>query len=210
MTKVDDYYDGLETWQDELRELRRIVLDLGLTEALKWRQPCYADNGSNVLILSCFKDAATVNFFKGSLLSDPAKVLVVPGENTVGGRFMRFTSVADIRKHEARIRAYVAEAVENERAGKTVDRSKRKELDNPEEMDAIFNDDPAFATAWDALTPGRQRGFLLQFTAAKRSATRTSRVLAARERVMAGKGPNDCICGHSKKMPRCDGSHKHH
>lgn len=204
---VETFFETASTWQAELRALRRILLDLGLEERLRWRQPCYAADGDNIAILGQRKTGCEVAFFRGALLSDPAGVLIMPGPNTRTGRLMRFTSVAEIQAQETQIRIFVAESIAHRQAGTTI-KPAETPTDLLAELVQCFEDDPALEAAFAALTPGRQRGYLLLFEGAKQSATRTKRILAARDRIMQGKGRHDCICGLSKKMPRCDGSHR--
>ena len=206
---VDAYFETAESWQAELRALRRILLDLDLDEALKWRQPCYAAEGDNIAIIGGRKASCVVTFFRGALLTDPDGVLVAPGPNSRSGRLLSFTSVAEVHAAEPRIRAFVAESIAHRQAGTTIEPVKLVAEDWPVELVQAFSDDPEMEAAFQALTPGRQRGFLLLFNGAKQSATRTRRILEARARIMLGMGRHDCICGRSKKMPRCDGSHQH-
>lgn len=205
---VDAYFETAESWQPELRELRRILLDLDLEEALKWRQPCYAAEGDNIAIIGRRKAGCVITFFRGALLADPDGVLLSPGPNSRSGRLLSFTSVAEIRAAEDQIRAFVAESIVHRQAGTTIEPVKVDDGDWPDELVQVFEDDPEMEEAFTGLTPGRQRGFLLHFNGAKQSETRTRRILEARERIMLGKGRHDCICGRSKKFPRCDGSHQ--
>ncbi len=205
---ADEWYFGVSQWKPELARLREIVLDIGFEESVKWFQPCYSVDGRNVVIVSAIKQAATLNFFQGALLDDPGGRLVVPGENTHAGRYLQYASVDDINADEAVIRAFLHTAMENERAGKRVPEADKPETPVPAELTEVLENDPPMAAAFAALTPGRQRAYALFINQAKKSETRTSRALGYRDRILAGKGPNDCICGLSKKMPGCDGSHK--
>ena len=206
--QVDMYLKTAKRWRKELWKLRAIVLKAGLTEEWKWRAPCYTHQGSNVVILGDFKEFCTVSFFKGGLLKDPHNVLVKPGENTRAARMIRLTSVEEIEELEPIIIAYLHEAIAVEEAGLQVDFSKGREVEIPAELQTKFDEHPKFETAFDALTPGRQRAYLLHFSSAKQSQTRTTRIEKYIPRILNGKGINDCVCGHSKRMPACDGSHK--
>jgi uncharacterized protein YdeI (YjbR/CyaY-like superfamily) len=207
--KVDDFILKAEKWQNEMSTLRNIVLECGLAEELKWRQPCYSYNKSNVLIISAFKDHCVLSFLKGVLLKDTEGILVSPGENSQSVKFAKFTSMDQILKLEKTLKAYIFEAIEAEKSGIKIEKPKSTKLTFPEELHAKFNENKAFKVAFESLTPGRQRGYNMFFTAAKQSKTRIDRIEKYRERIMNGKGINDCVCGHSKKMPNCDGSHKY-
>lgn len=202
------YLNDTAAWRAELERLRNILLACGLSEALKWRQPCYSINGGNVAIIGTLKDCCTIGFFKGTLLSDPEGLLEKPGENTQAARRIKFTSVAEIDEQEPVLTALIREAIDNEEQGKVVEKPANKSLDLPEELQAEFDVDPSFQKAWEKLTPGRQRAYVMHFSSAKQSATRTSRIHKVIPRIMDGYGMNDCTCGHSKRMPGCDGSHK--
>lgn len=207
--KVDEYLNKTKKWRQELSALRMILLDCQLTEALKWRAPCYTFDGKNVALLSRLKECCTLSFPKGALLKDTPGLLSKPGENTRAARVIRFTCVDEIDELETILRAYVYEAVELEKSGRKVDFNQRRELALCDELQTKFEKDPAFKAAFEALTPGRQRGYLLHFSGAKQSKTRTSRIEACEHKILAGKGFHDCVCGLSKRRPRCDGSHKH-
>lgn len=180
----------VNSWPEELKLLRRIVLDCGLTEEFKWKQPCYTWNGNNVLLVTAFKEYVAVAFFKGSLLKDTNNLLAKPGENSQAARQFRFTNVADIRKLEAEIKAYIYEAIEVEKAGLKV--SFKKEAEPlPEELLIKFSEMPELKAAFEALTPGRQRGYLLFFSAPKQSKTRETRIEKHIPDILNGKGIND-------------------
>ncbi len=206
--KVDAYIDALAEWQEELKHLRAIVGDCGMVEDFKWMHPCYTFQGKNVVIIHEFKGYCAIMFTKGSLLKDDAGVLLKITENVQGARQMRFHSVTEVVESEKLIKQYIFEAIEVEKAGLKVEMKKTSDYDVPAELETYFADDPDYKVAFDQLTPGRQRGYLLHFAQPKQSATRTSRIEKSRDRVFAGKGIHDCICGLSKRMPRCDGSHK--
>ncbi len=205
--KVDDHIAHAKKWQPELKALRRILLDTALTEDFKWDHPCYTYEGSNLILLQGFKDYCSLSFCQGSVLKDPHGILRKPGEHSQAMRLIPFTSVRAVTDLKAVLHAYLEEAIAAEKAGvKPVFKSTPEPV--PEELEAKLNRNPALEEAFAALTPGRQRAYLLHFNAAKQSATRVSRIEACTPRILAGKGIHDCICGHSKKMPVCDGSHK--
>lgn len=177
-------------WTAELVQLRRISLACGLTEELKWSQPCYTYDGANVLIVSALKECSVLGFFKGALLRDEAGLLSKPGENSQAVRQFRFTGVAEILDLEALIKAYIFEAIEIEKKGLKV---KLKETPEPipDELAAKFAEVPALQTAFEALTAGRQRGYILYFSKPKQSKTRTSRIEKYMDKIFEGKGFHD-------------------
>ena len=205
---ADKYFLDAPQWKEELSQLRKIVLGTQLTEMIKWGVPCYVFQESNVVLLGAFKVFCSISFFKGSLMGDPNGILLKPGENSQIARMIKFTHLDQIRELEPIIRAYIFEAIEIEKTGAKHIVVKSAELVFPEELLQILDKDDAFKTAFTALTPGRQRGYNLFFTAAKQPATRISRIEKYRQQILDGKGINDCTCGLSKKMPSCDGSHK--
>lgn len=205
---VDDYLKKVKNWNEELTVLRSIVLESGLVEELKWRNPCYTFEGKNIVIIGGFKEFCVLSFFKGILLSDSDKILKQQGENTQSTRIIPFTSVSEILLQKHTILAYIYEAVEIERQGLQVEFKKTTESDFPIELENKFDEIPDFKEAFLALTPGRQRAYLLYFKTPVQSKTRDSRIDSCLLRIFYGKGINDCVCGLSKKMPSCDGSHK--
>ena len=205
---IEEYFNNLDTWQKEIGLFRRILLDCGLNEELKWKQPCYTYKQKNIAIIANFKSYCSIGFFKGALLKDEHKILSKPGDNSQAVRQARFTNIEDILKNESVLKSYIFEAIEVEKAGLQVSFNESKNLDFPEELEILLEDNTEFKNAFEALTPGRQRGYILFFSAAKQSSTRIDRIEKYRSRIMQGKGINDCVCGHSKKMPGCDGSHK--
>lgn len=207
--KIDEFLEKSTKWQEELKKLRAIVLECGLTEELKWGQPCYTFNNTNVLLLGGFKDYCFISFLKGALLHDSENILRKPGENTQFGRIASFTEVRQITALTQTLKAYIYEAIEVEKAGLKVAPESKAELVFPDELLQKFESDPALKAAFEALTHGRQRAYIIYFTGAKSSKARTSRIESYTERIMNGKGFNDCICGLSKRMPNCDGSHKY-
>ncbi|QGJ71065.1 Bacteriocin-protection, YdeI/OmpD-Associated family protein [Planctomycetales bacterium 10988] len=206
--QVDAYIENAKRWQEELKTLRTILLDTPLTEAFKWRIPCYTFQNSNLVNFTALKDSCTLSFFKGALLKDPKGILEKPGNHSQSFRVIRFTSVQEILKVEPFIKEYIHEAIEAEKAGLKIEIDKSRELEPPEELLATFKESPDLKEAFHALTPGRQRGYVLFFSSAKQSKTRQTRIEKYRQQILDGKGINDCTCGLSKKMPACDGSHK--
>ncbi len=204
---VDTFISKVKRFKPELELLRAILLECGLTEELKWHQPCYTFAGTNIIIISEFKDHCVISFLKGVLLSDTEKLLVSPGGNSQSVRFMKFTSVDRIIELEVVIKRYIFEAIEIEKAGLKVEL--KSDHPRPEELIAQFEIDPEIKKTFEALTPGRQRAYNMHFADAKQSATRIARIEKFRPRILNGKGMNDCVCGMSKRMPSCDGSHKY-
>lgn len=205
--EIEEFYAGLETWRDEAAALRSIVLDLGFDETWKWRQPCYVYAATNVVMVAPFKNHCDLAFFAGVLLDDPDGLLTSPGEDSQSARQFRFTSLEEIDRHEHAIRRLLNDAKEHAAAGTKVEFAARDELELPAELIARFADVDGLEEAFHSLTPGRQRGFVLHIRGAKQSATRSKRVEGHIDRILAGKGIHDCICGRSGRMPRCDGSH---
>ena len=181
----------VHNWQSELKLLRRLVLNCGLTEERKWGVPCYTHNSHNILILAAFKDNCTLSFFKGALLNDEQGILEKPGENSQAGRVLRFTQVDQIIKLEDVLKAYIYEAVEVEKAGLEVKMKKTSEFDMPEELQDKLDEDTEFKTAFEALTPGRQRGYMLHISQAKQSKTRLARIEKSIPKIFDGKGYNE-------------------
>jgi uncharacterized protein YdeI (YjbR/CyaY-like superfamily) len=206
--KVDEYLGKAKKWQDELVKLREIVLDCQLVEELKWKVPCYTINGKNIVLIHAFKEYCALLFMKGSLLNDSKNILFQQTDNVQSGRQIRFTNIQEIIDLEADLKAYIFEAIEVEKAGLKVEYKKTEDFEMPEEFQIVLNENQAVKSAFEALTPGRQKGYLLHFSGAKQSATRCSRIENSIDRILKGKGLNDCTCGLSKRMPNCDGSHK--
>lgn len=206
--KVDEFLSRVTSWQSEYKKMRAITLDCGLMEEFKWKVPCYTYKGKNILIVHGFKDYCAFNFFKGALLSDPEKLLVQQTENVQAGRQIRFKNLQEIIDSEASIKTYIFEAIEVEKAGLKVNKLETKHLDYCEELQCKIDSDDVFKTAFEALTPGRQRGYNLHFSQAKQAKTRITRIENCTSKILQGKGFNDCTCGLSKRMPNCDGSHK--
>ncbi len=175
-----------ERWQAEIAELKKILSGFDLQEERKWGKPCYTMDGKNVVIIQGFKDYCAVGFFQGALLKDPKKLMVQLGQ-VQAGRVMKFTSAREIAAKAATIKAYLREAVAAAKAGLKVE-TKPRAFPLPEELKAKFRSDPKFKRAFEALTPGRQRGYLYHFTGAKQSATRTARIEKAMPAIFAGRG----------------------
>ncbi len=178
-------------WTAPLIELRRIVLSGGFTEERKWGMPTYTWNGKNVIILAAFKENCVISFLKGALLTDPKNLLVVPGENSQSTRFIRFTDIKQVLKLETAIKTFLKEAKLIEESGKKVITKKADEMEIPDELNTAFKKQPSLKKAFYALTPGRQRGYILHFTGAKQSATRVSRIEKCVPRILEGKGIQD-------------------
>jgi uncharacterized protein YdeI (YjbR/CyaY-like superfamily) len=177
-------------WTEELKKLRTIVLNCGLTEELKWGVPCYTLQNKNVVLVTAFKEFCALSFFKGSLLSDANRILEKPGENSQATRLIKFTSVQEIVELETVLKAYVLEAIEVEKAGLKVDFKKNPEP-IPEELQQKLDEDPFFKTAFEALTPGRQRGYILHFSQPKQSKTRVARIEKCIPKILNGEGLHD-------------------
>lgn len=178
------------TWNEELHVLRDIILTTGVSEERKWGVPCYTDNRKNIILLSALKDSATISFLKGSLIDDVHGMLISPGKNSQSARYMKFTSVKEIKKSKTIILDYLYQALAIERKGTKVE-FKKEDDPIPEELSDAFNSHPALKTAFYALTPGRRRGYLLYFNQAKQSATRVSRIQKYIPVILDGKGIHD-------------------
>ena len=189
--KVDWFFTKAEKWQEEFEKLRAIILDCGLTEELKWGCPCYTFQKRNIVLIHGFKEYCALLFFKGALLNDAHGVLVQQTKNVQAARQIRFTNVRQIVKMERILKAYIYEAIEVEKAGLKVNLKKTKEFKIPEEFQKTLDRIPALKTAFKALTPGRQRGYILYFSAPKQAKTRESRVEKCMQQILNGKGLND-------------------
>lgn len=189
--EVDFYFSKAKKWQEELEELRMIILDCQLTEELKWGVPCYTFQKSNIVLIHVFKKYCAVLFFKGALLNDPIGILVQQTENVQAARQIRFTDVEEIVEMEPVLKAYIHEAIEVEKAGLEVPFKKTAEFNIPEEFQKKLDETPTLKTAFESLTPGRQRAYILYFSAAKQSKTRESRVEKYIPQILNGKGLND-------------------
>lgn len=189
--KVDFYFIKAKKWQEELERLRVIALDCQLNEELKWGVPCYTFQKSNIVLIHAFKDYCAYLFFKGALLKNTKGILIQQTENVQAARQIRFSSVKEIVKMEKTLKAYIYEAIEVEKAGLKVNLKKTTEFKMPEEFKNKLDKSPALKTAFYALTPGRQRGYLLYFSAAKQSKTRESRIEKYTKQILSGKGLDD-------------------
>jgi len=205
---ADAYFSALETWGDELNELRSYLLDSNLEECIKWKQACYTWNGKNIAIIGAFKNYCVLSFFKGSLLKDEQGVLEFAGENSRSAKIIRFKSLPEVKRHQSIIATFIQEAIMIEEMGLKVVPLESESLQFPEELLKRFEEHPSLKQSFLALTPGRQRAYCIHFASAKNESTRFSRIEKATPRILQGKGMNDCICGLSKRMPACDGSHK--
>jgi uncharacterized protein YdeI (YjbR/CyaY-like superfamily) len=188
---VDGYLRKNKKWQKELQALRTIILGSELTEEVKWRVPCYTLQNSNVILLGAFKDYCGLTFVKGALLKDAMGILKLPGENTQSARLIRFTNVREIAELESTLKAYIDEAIAAVQAGLKVRFKKITEHKVPEELQKKLDEIPALKTAFAALTPGRQRAYLLYFSGAKQAKTRESRINRCLQRILKGKGLDD-------------------
>ena len=207
--EVNELFEDAPRWNPELNFLRALVLQAPLVEEVKWGQPCYTHEGRNIAILGGFKNYFVLSLMKGALIPDPQGLLSKPGPNSVEGRWMKFTSMAGVEAAAPYVLDYLLAAIEAEQQGLRIDKP-ANEFAVPAELEAAYEVTPGLREAFEALTVGRQRAYLMFFTAAKQSATVTARIEKFTLRILRRKGMNDCVCGHSKKMPGCDGSHKNY
>ncbi|MDC7720810.1 YdeI family protein [Priestia megaterium] len=189
--KVDEFLTKAKKWKEEYETLRKIVLDCELTEDFKWMNPCYTFEKKNIVLMHGFKEYCALLFPKGSLLQDSHGILIQQTENVQGARQIRFTNVQEIVEKEAVLKAYIYEAIEVEKAGLKVKAKKPEELIIPDELQHKFDEIPALKDAFTTLTPGRQRAYILHFSAAKQSKTRESRIEKCVPNILNGKGLND-------------------
>jgi uncharacterized protein YdeI (YjbR/CyaY-like superfamily) len=189
--KVDAFLGRQEKWRGELEKLREILLASGLTEDLKWGQPCYALDGKNVALIHGFKEYCAILFHKGSLLRDPEGVLIQQTKNVQAARQIRFTSVREVTRLARTVKAYIREAIEIERAGLRVQFKKLEDLERPVELESRLAANARFRAAFAGLTPGRQRAYIFHFSQAKLSTTRAARVEKHVPRILAGLGLDD-------------------
>ncbi|WDL95834.1 YdeI/OmpD-associated family protein [Alicyclobacillus sp. ALC3] len=189
--KVDEFLRKSKTWRTEYETLRKIALDSGLTEEFKWMHPCYTFENKNVVLIHGFKDYCALLFHKGALMQDPAGILIQQTENVQAARQIRFTNIQEITDMEDILTAYIAEAVAVEKSGLTVNLKKTAEFTVPQELNDKFAEMPALKAAFETLTPGRQRAYILYFSQPKQSQTRVSRVEKCVPRILEGKGLND-------------------
>lgn len=189
--QVDAYLSKAKKWQKEMEKLRRVLLGSHLTEELKWGKPCYTFQATNIVIILPLKEYCALLFCKGALLKDAHGILVKAGENTQAARHIRFTHLREIVEVETILKTYIQQAMEVEKAGLKVNYKKITEFKVPEELQKKLDEIPALKIAFKALTPGRQRGYLLYFSAAKQSTTRESRVEKCMPQILKGKGLHD-------------------
>jgi uncharacterized protein YdeI (YjbR/CyaY-like superfamily) len=189
--KVDVFLSKAQKWQEEFENLRTIVLDCGLTEDFKWMHPCYTFQNRNIVIIHGFKEYCALLFIQGALLHDTHGILIQQTENVQAGRQIRFTNVQEIVEMEPILKAYIYEAIKVEKAGLKVELKKISEYSIPEEFQHKLDEIPALKTAFDALTPGRQRAYIFYFSQPKQSKTRESRVEKCMQQILNGKGLND-------------------
>lgn len=189
--KVDWYFDKAKKWQEETRKLRLLVLECGLTEELKWGVPCYQFQKSNIVLIHTFKEYCALLFFKGALLNDANGILIQQTENVQAARQIRFTNLSEIIETEPIVKAYVYEAIEVEKAGLQVNFKKTAEFSIPEEFKKKLDEESALKTAFNVLTPGRQKAYILHFSAAKQAKTREARIEKCMQQILAGKGLDD-------------------
>ncbi len=189
--KVDFFFSKGRQWQEEFEKLRTIILDCGLTEELKWGVPCYTLQKSNIVLIHGFKEYCAILFTKGALLKDVHGLLIQQTENVQAARQIRFTHVREIIKMEPKLKAYILEAIEVEKAGLKVNYKKATEFTIPEEFINKLEEVPGLQDAFEALTPGRQRGYILYFSAPKQSKTRETRIEKTMPQILNGKGLND-------------------
>jgi uncharacterized protein YdeI (YjbR/CyaY-like superfamily) len=189
--KVDEFLSKAEKWKEEYEKLRNIVLDCELTEEFKWMHPCYTLEKKNIVLIHGFKEYCALLFHKGALLKDTHGILIQQTENVQAARQIRFTNVQEIVEMETILKAYINEAVDVEKAGLEVSFKETKQYIIPEELQNKFNEIPALKTAFEALTPGRQRAYILHFSGPKQSKTRESRIEKYMKQILNGKGLND-------------------
>jgi uncharacterized protein YdeI (YjbR/CyaY-like superfamily) len=202
---VTKFISSAKLWKKELLAIREILLETELIEEFKWASPCYTLDNKNIVILAPFKDYFALGFFNGANLTDPKGLLVKPGEHTRFGRQLRLENVPDIIKKRSIIKKFIKESISTE--AHTTKKSEVAPAIVVEELNSIFKKNTTFQKAFESLTPGRQRGYLIYFSGAKQTETRIARIKKYTNQIMCGKGLTDCTCGLSKRMPNCDGSH---
>lgn len=189
--KVDAFLERETRWKEEFTLLRSIISDFDLTEELKWGQPTYTLNGKNIVLMHGFKDYCAILFVKGALLEDPKGILIRQTENVQAGRQVRFKDLETIVSLKNDLKDYIQAAIDNEKAGKEIEFKKVQEFPMPEELTERFYDRPDLKTAFYALTPGRQRAYLLYFAQAKQATTRVARIEKYTDKILEGKGLDD-------------------
>ena len=205
---VTQYIANAKLWKEELLAIRKILLETELAEDYKWSTPCYTHNNKNIVIIAPFKEYFALAFFNGAAISDSGKLLIKAGANTQSGRQLRFKDSKEILNQKAIIKKYIKEAISIQSTNIVETTKPAVPLVEVEELNTIFKTDLVFKKAFLALTPGKQRGYLIYFSGAKQAETRLTRIEKYRDRILAGIGITDCTCGLSKRMPSCDGSHK--
>ncbi|MCW7483132.1 YdeI/OmpD-associated family protein [Leptospira kanakyensis] len=189
--KIDYYFQELKSWKKEFEILRSIAMGSKLAEEIKWGQPCYTLNGQNIFLIHGFKDYCAILFFKGALLKDPKNILIQQTKNVQSARQIRFQNVSEIKKLKTIIKSYIKEALQIEESGKKVKMKKTTEFEVVEEFLRRMEQNPKLQTAFESLTPGRQRAYLLHFSGAKKSETREERISKHEKNILNGKGLND-------------------
>lgn len=189
--KADRFFEKDQKWQLEMETLREIVLECDLEEEIKWMHPCYTYQNNNIVLIHSFKDYCALLFFKGVLMKDPAQLLIQQTENVQDRRQLRFIHLEEIIQNRTLIKAYILEAIEIEKAGLKVEYKPTSEFTMPEEFKELLDSDEAIKTAFERLTPGRQRGYLLHFSSAKQAKTRIARIEKYLPKIMEGKGMED-------------------
>ncbi|WFR59035.1 YdeI family protein [Anaerocolumna sp. AGMB13025] len=189
--KVDEFITKTQKWQEEFMKLREIVLSCPLNEEIKWGKPCYSYQKENIVLIHGFKDYCALLFIKGVLLKDPKGLLIQQTEHVQAGRQLRFSNVFEIESMESDIKSFIKEAIEAEKSGQEVELKKTSEYTIPEEFQNKLSKDPSLKTAFEKLTPGRQRAYLLYFSTPKQAKTRESRIEKYIPQILTGKGLND-------------------
>jgi uncharacterized protein YdeI (YjbR/CyaY-like superfamily) len=189
--KAEFFFKKAGKWEDATRALRTIVLGCGLAEEVKWGCPCYASDGANIVLIHAFKEYCALLFFKGALLKDPKGILIQQTQNVQAARQIRFTGAGEVGKRASAVKAYIREAIEAEKAGLKVELKPTSAFEMPDEFRIRLEKLPALRTAFESLTPGRQRGYLLHFSSAKQAKTREARVEKCIPRILDGMGLDD-------------------
>jgi uncharacterized protein YdeI (YjbR/CyaY-like superfamily) len=190
-SQVDEYIQNASQWKEEMKALRKIFLECGFSEVIKWGAPCYMYGKTNIVIMREFKECCVLILCKGSFLSDPKGILIKPGENTQAGRQIRFTNLKEIDELKTTLIAYMQESIEIEKAGLKIDTKLKSEIEIPEEFQEALNLNYTLKSAFEALTPGRQRAYLMHFSAPKQSKTKIARIEKWKDQILQGKGMND-------------------
>jgi len=181
----------VNSWRHIMVELRKLLLECELTEEIKWSIPCYTFNDGNIVLLTAFKEYCALSFFKGSLMKDEAGLLISQTKNVQGTRQLRFTAIEEVSNNTVLLKAYIKEAIELEKSGAEIETKKVSEYEIPDELNVKLEASPALKTAWEALTPGRKKGYILYFSGARQAKTRAARVAKHEQNIFAGKGLHD-------------------